>query len=64
MGIKTRVDGLSEADAKAALAGVLHMYWRSHPCWCCLLEEGCTCHRLIDSCKQRVLDEALKEARK
>lgn len=65
MDIKKRIDGLSEAEAKAALEWLL--YDTSTDCVCCPHVYYCAKKPVIegtDKCKNFRLDDALREARK
>lgn len=67
MDIKTRIDALTEAEAKAALYLVIKAFAYDMPCWCCDVYQDCpsrSVKRTTDDCMKSVLNEALKEARK
>ena len=59
MDIKTRIDGLSEADAKAALAWILEQFAESQA----VPFFDATQEARIEFYQKVILDEALKEAR-
>ena len=64
MDIKTRIDKLTEAEAKAALEWVIDLFGISFPCKRCPV---LGCPTKLDTefdCERIILDEALKEARK
>ena len=60
MDIKTRIDGLSEQEAKAALEWFFKYATDITGCNSCPFESGCP---EVGVCKSHFLDEALKEAR-
>lgn len=68
--IKERIDVLTEAEAKAALGVMLAMCAYDMPCKCCEVyrKYGCNEHKPHAGpelgCMSKLLDEALKEARK
>jgi hypothetical protein len=64
MDIKTRIDELTEAEAKAALAWVLDLCGLSFPCKRCSIVRCPTKLDIVYDCEKFILDEALKEARK
>ena len=63
MDIKERIDGLSEAEAKAALAWVIELFGRSFSCKRCPVLDCPSQIVCIDMCEKFILDEALKGAR-
>ena len=64
MDIKTRIDELSEAEAKAALEWCVTNWTRNVSCTDCRLQAVCETLIREKFCADIVLDEALKEARK
>lgn len=63
MDIKTRIDGLSEAEAKAALVWVIELFGISFPCKRCPVLGCPTKVDTMYDCEKFILDEALKETK-
>ena len=62
MDIKERIDALTETEAKAALAWVLHKIAIYGSCSVC--DKYQTCDRVNNYCEMEFLRQALKEVRK
>jgi len=63
MDIKTRIDGLTEQEAKAALLWVIDLFGISFPCKRCPILGCPTKLDTENDCENFILDEALKETR-
>jgi hypothetical protein len=63
MDIKTRIDELTEAEAKAALAWAIYKARIYGSCFECDLDGECRKDDSVD-CEMEYLRQALKEARK
>lgn len=64
MDIKTRIDALTEAEAKAALLLILEYVARETSCDDCMLMYDDICYRETSYCLDNFLDWAIKEVRK
>ena len=63
MDIKTRIDKLSEQEAKAALGKAIHELWKQVECNNCPCEDVCWMAG-YDRCSNHLFDWLIEEARK